>query len=307
VALCHRYIGEATSRVYEAALFAGESLITRCWDPLDDIETRYNAENDGDEKLWVSEELISNFLPSTLNLKDGLAPPLKTNGVNGNHSVAPGTPDDDVDDDMTGDLYQHLDLIVSDSRGFLQRVDGDTYSIPISLLTRTLLQNTMERHVTARFGQFAARIIRMLTEHGIQDEKFLAQTGILKSKEIRALTNILLKAGLIDTQEVPRDANRTTNRILWLYSFNSKRARLRLCQESYQAMKNLLRRIEVERKSFASVLRKPDRLLNDNDKQQLANFQTREERMIGMLERLDDYVACLGSDFMSMEEQGGGY
>jgi DNA-directed RNA polymerase III subunit RPC3 len=307
VTLAYRYIGETTAKVLEAALLAHEGQSPRCWDHLEDEEQ--NLEDHSSSRDSLTAKHILNHLDPAVNPKDGLPPIVQSNGVNG-HSNS-------IEEDEQNKLVligKHMDLLANDPRGFLFCLDrGITYTVPFRKLTRILIQNTIERQVTARFGRMAVRIIRLLVQHGTQDEKFLAQMGILKPKEIRALTNILLKSGLIDTQEVPRDANRTTNRILWLYAYNPRRARMQLLDEGYLAMRNLLRRAKLERAKFDSVLRKVERAdveeerLNESDKKQVADFKLREERLLAMLWRIDDLVACLGSEFLPMDDRGLGY
>jgi DNA-directed RNA polymerase III subunit RPC3 len=314
VMLAEKYIGETTSKVYEAVLRSQERVISRCWDDLETSAELQGIEEPAPQHEWVSTAHILKHLDPSVKLEDDLnylPQTTLTNGINGinGHASPSSSEDDDDPPDRISLLEKHLNLLVNNPRPFLQAVRRGSYTVPYKTLTRFFIQNTIEQHVTARFGTMATRIIRILDKHGAQDEKFLAQMGILKPKETRTLSNILLKSGFIYTQEVPRDANRTTNRILWLYAYDPRRVRQQLLRDTYVAMRNLLQRISTEKRSFERVLKKAEQndgseetRLNETEMEQVKVFRAREERLLAMLGRLDDFASSIGNEVSPLED-----
>jgi DNA-directed RNA polymerase III subunit RPC3 len=206
-------------------------------------------------------------------------------------------------------IISHLELLAAGPRKFVIQTHYG-WSVPFKTLTRTLIHHEILNTITARFGPLSSRIIRILHTNYSCDEKTLAQAAILKAKEVRATTTTLLAAGLLATQEVPRDSNRTTNRLLWLYSYSPVAARKALLTDSYRAMLRLMRRLEAEKARWRPLLEKSERLdvighedkyLTAGERRELQQMAEREVEILAAVARIDDLVACL-RDFAPLQD-----
>jgi DNA-directed RNA polymerase III subunit RPC3 len=339
VKLAHRYIGETTSKVFEALLESFESFLLRCYDPMDSstaLQSPFESTETG--MLYSTAQNIIKYLEPGLDLNIGLPLATTTNGVNGHVSSnndsrkhvskqpSSSTADNDNDSDTPINplkrkapdqteadsvlkLEGHLKLLQSDPRHFVIRRSSG-WTVPFKALTRTLMQAEIETTITARFGPVSARLIRILHTTYAADEKALAASAILKPKEVRATTNALLAAGLLATQEIPRDSNRTTNRLLWLYAYDPAAARRALLADAFRAMTRLLRRADAESGRVAPLLLKAERTdvvgheekyLTQEERRELMRLSETEMDLLASVGRIDDLVACL-RDFAPLDD-----
>jgi DNA-directed RNA polymerase III subunit RPC3 len=331
VKLVYRYIGETTSKVFEALLRSLENKLIRCWDPLDTDVMLFSSEEYDFREYLVSPQTILKYLDPDVDLNSGLSLHQTTNGINGHphHQKAKApiingtigtTPDKEstpslkrkaptTSSELTFKILSHLKLLERDPRHFVVFTSG-SWTVPFKSLTRLLIQHEIETTITARFGPVCARLIRILHATHSTDEKALASAAILKQKEVRAATNALLAAGLLATHEIPRDSNRTTNRLLWLYAYDPIAVRTRLLRDSYAAMLRLLRRADVEKERVGGLLVKAERTdvvgkedeyLTVEERRELWKVGEKELDMLGHVGRIDDLVACL-RDFAPLRD-----
>ena len=286
VKLAHRYIGETTSKVFAALVRELEDRMIRCYDTLEPEEEELDPSEEATsiealDVYLVSPHAILRALDPKLDLSVGLHGELPSNGVNGHTLSRPVAISDDEDSDTEDDgpvnrrrpvppnsretsdrrmlqLESHLHLLQRDPRHFVKQ-SGRDMDRPFRTLTRYLVQHSIEDTISARHGTLATRIVRILLQNYSTEERTLASLAILKPKEVRAVTNTLLQAGLLETQEIPRDNNRATNRLTWLFAYNPIRARKQLISDSYRAMSRLLRRAEVEKSKIAQAIDKSER------------------------------------------------
>jgi DNA-directed RNA polymerase III subunit RPC3 len=322
VRLAYRYIGETTSKVFQALLRSIENKLVRCWDPLDSDVRLFSREENNSKQFLVSPETILKYLDPDLDLNNGLYSQPTMNGVNGHSQLqkpkAPTTNGNTStaekesipslkrkasanSNELTFKIISHLKILERDPRRFVIFVEGK-WTVPFKSLTRLLIQHEIENTITARFGPVSARLIRILHKNHSTDEKALASAAILKPKEVRAATNALLAAGLLATHEIPRDSNRTTNRLLWLYAYDPISVRARLIRDSYAAMLRLLRRADVEKERMSGLLQKAERTdvvgkediyLTSDERRELWKVREMEMDLLGHVGRIDDLVACL--------------
>jgi DNA-directed RNA polymerase III subunit RPC3 len=330
----HRYLGETTSKVFRAVLHALESHVTRCFDPLGDVEW---DDNEPTKTPCPSLQSILRYIPEDVDLSDGLPETAQNNVVNGHTPSAPVAISSSSDSDSDSDIgtnhqpaqkkqlkrgadaiflvEKHLRLLERDPRGFVKQVDNNGWSVPFRQLTRSMIQYEIENTIAAQYGQLAARIIRILQRNLSNDEKGLAIAAVIKPKDVRSLTNTLLAAGMIETQEIPRDTNRTTNRLLWLYAYTPEKARKQITVDSYRAMSRFLRRLEIEKTEYSASIDKSERTdvighedqyLNEKDKEMLDRWNKKEQVILGQISRIDDLVACM-RDFAPLDDPYIGY
>jgi DNA-directed RNA polymerase III subunit RPC3 len=331
----HRYIGDTTSKVFRALLFALENRITRCFDSMGDPDWEDTETADQARTAFPSLNTILRYIPENIDLSNGLPEKGQFSGINGHSSSAPVTisssdTDTDSDEEITRRpakkrqkrgadavflVEKHLRILEQDPRGFVTQVENNSWTVPFRHLTRSLIQYEIENTIAARYGQLAARIVRILQKNMSNDEKGLALAAVIKPKDVRSLTNTLLASGMIETQEIPRDTNRTTNRLLWLYAYSPEKARKHITIDSYRAMSRYLRRLEIEKTEYSATIDKSERTdvighedqyLNAHDKVVLEKWSKKEEVILGQVSRIDDLVACM-RDFAPPGDTGIGH
>lgn len=329
VTFAHRFVGETTSKVFEALLLATEDQQLRCYNNLEKPEVLRSRQED---RIRSTPDDIAKYLDPAIDLNVGLQSERITNGMNGhaqNNKTAhkPHHPHNSESDEsdipqaskkrkqpdqsmihMKMRIEAHLKLLAADPRHFVKYNYG--YSIPFKSLTRQLIQHELETTIVANYGPLAARLIRILHANYSTDEKDLASKAILKPKEVRSATTELVKAGLLSTQEVPRDTNRTTNRLLWLYTWDPSIARKTLIINTHRSMVRLLVRMDKEKREIAALVEKAERtdvvgheeeLLSVEERSILDKFHDKEEALLVQVLRLDDIVACL-RDFSPLDD-----
>jgi DNA-directed RNA polymerase III subunit RPC3 len=107
-------------------------------------------------------------------------------------------------------------------------------------------------------------------------------------------------AGVVDIQEVPRDAGRTTNRTIFLWYFDTERVSAILLDSIYKMMSRCIQRLDVEKRRKHDVLSCTERSdVRDEDPEtyldagQLAEFreiESKEENLLSHIMKLDDLV-----------------
>jgi DNA-directed RNA polymerase III subunit RPC3 len=311
--LAHRYAGDTSAKLFEALIHSLDGYIHRCYDPYERPSNLLsNKEPDVFPRISSTiPTIIEHLDPPDIDLNQGLPGGAVSNGVNGHHKPTDIQLKRKYTDEIrVAKAKSHLDLLARIKPRFVNPQSSSTWNIPFKNLTRQLIQEEIENTVTARLGPVASRIIRILHRNFSSDEKFLAHEAILKPKEVRATTNALIAAGLVSTHEIPRDVNRTTNRLLWLYAYDSAKARKSLITDSYRTMLRLLKRIESERKAIQALIDKSERadvigkekeLLSADELKQLDRFTSVEKGILANIGRVDDLVACL-RDFAPVDD-----
>lgn len=202
-------------------------------------------------------------------------------------------------------VAMHLQIVSEHPQKFLQRVDDlglGQYTVDFDTLTRTIQSSEIEIVLSARYGHYAGRIVRLLKSKGKLDEKLVSSLGLIRRKDIRAILAPMQEAGMIDTQEIPKDNSRQPNRALYLWYFDQDRVMARVLEDTYKAMARALERIEHQKLQVQNVLEKAERLdvrnnidelLPQGDRDRLADWRAQEEKLLTQIMRQDDLVALL--------------
>ncbi|KAF2397064.1 hypothetical protein EJ06DRAFT_498892 [Trichodelitschia bisporula] len=304
VKMAARYVGETTSKVYDALLRALETKTSRCYEPSLDHEA------EDKEQPFVKTHDIVPYLDPNLDLNVGLYGEDVASEMNGHN-------DDDEEpvsrkrkqpsSDAQYKVEQHLRLLAYDPRQFVQS-EGRDWRVPYRALTKRLLQSQIENHLTARYGTVAPRLIRVLFANGRLEDKNISKLALVPLKELREMLYVLQKAGFVESQEVPRDASRTVNRLVYLYFYDQIKARRVLLDDVYQAMARMLQRAETEKAKIQVVIDKSERTdvvgneakyLSKAEKVALERWNQTEEKLLRQVNRMDDLVAVV-RDFYPM-------
>lgn len=323
---CARRLGDTTAMVYLALLRLLERNIPRCHDEYVDEEAD-NDDEDGDDTS------VLNTLPTatTLDIVDSLDPSIalgmpsladkKSSKLKREASEEPtsngaqenGTSNRVLDRQARILLVQqHMQLIEDDPANMVLKISNQgqgEWKVNFPALARDLIQIELENLFAARFGPLANRIIRILHARGKLDEKQVGTVGLIRQKDLRAKLTAMQEAGFVDTQEVPRDNSRQPSRTIYLWFFDQDRCRELLLNDTYKIMSRLLQRVKVEKEKVHSVIEKSERTdvrghedeyLSKAEKEALAEFREKEERLLAQVGRLDDLVALM-RDFLPLK------
>lgn len=318
VKLAATYVGECTSKVYEAFLKALEEKIPRCQDEL--IKFQSNEEELDSQPFVTSFDVMSNLNPD-LNLTNGLCledgQHYSQNGidtVNGGIGVEAAGPVTEQNPEVSkavlysqrrAQIEQHMNILQKDPRQFAiwaGSKGGGEWKADFRSLSSYLIQHELEATITARFGSIATRIIRILHDKGKLDEKQAANIAMLRQKDIRSTLTAMQEAGVVETQEVPKDTTRQPSRTMYLWFFDQDRCRRLFLIDTYKAMARHFQRIKVERSRVQSVIDKAERTdvignedeyLSTTERHALREWSQTEEKLLTQIGRQDDLVAVL--------------
>jgi len=209
-------------------------------------------------------------------------------------------------------VQQHLQLIADDAAHLVLKISNQghgEWKVNFPALTRAMIQLELENLFAARFGPLANRIVRILHAKGKLDEKQVGTVGLIRQKDLRSKLTAMQEAGYVDTQEVPRDNSRQPSRTMYLWFFDQDRCRQLVLNDAYKIMSRLLQRVKVEREQVQAVIAKSERTdvrghedqyLSKAEKEALAVFRDKEERLLVQVGRLDDLVALM-RDFLPLK------
>ena len=141
----------------------------------------------------------------------------------------------------------------------------------------------------------------MLRKFGKLDEKQLPNLALMKQKDVRTKLAEMQMAGVVDIQEVPRDAGRQNpNRIIFLWFFDNDRVATMILENAYKMMSRCLQRLDFERRTVADVInltlrtdmldQDPETYLDASQLNSYQIWQTKEESLLGQILRLDQLI-----------------
>ena len=204
-------------------------------------------------------------------------------------------------------IYHHLLLLSQTKPPLLQhcpatRTTPESFYIPFASISAHLRSSTILNTASSRYGSTATRLIRILQQKGRLDEKTITSLALLPQKTVRSLLSILQKEQFLELCEIPRDAQRSANRSVWLWWWDETRVAGRLLEDCYKTMGNLIKRARVEREEIDGVIKKSeredvvgkeDRFLSEAERQVLKEWRETEERIWGEVGRLGGMVSVL--------------
>ena len=207
-------------------------------------------------------------------------------------------------------IRQHLLLLCEHPYHFLHRLPRtssapEKWTVDFPTLSSTLSHMAITQIASSRYGPLAARLINILTQKGKLDDKTLSTYGLMNLKTMRSLLNSMQLSGLIQIQEIPRDANRQPSRTLYLWSFDLERAKHRVLEDCYLATDRLVRRLRIEKDKVRSLIEKAGRsdvqgreeeFLTEAEMGALRKWRAVEEQIWGQVGRLDD-IMCILRDY----------
>lgn len=323
--MASHYLGPVTSAVYGALL----RVLERKEDPTRDVFKIDNEGSDDEDEatakmsLAYDYEIVEHFDASIdpTPLGDVANEGLSANGTvaNGdfgaNHAAVES---EDSDDEPSNGVFtvkqrkkrmqaiaKHLDLLAEHPKGFCIRAPGTgKASVDISSLTRSLIQSELDKMINARHGRVPTRVVRLLREKGKLEEKQIALMSLKRLKDVRQVLTNLHAYGLVETQELPKDATRQPPRSTYLWFFDEDRVKALYLQYIYRGISRLFQRMKAERQSdtYRTAVDKAERadvkgreaeLLAAHERELVKQWRDVEERMLIQISRMDDLVALV--------------
>jgi DNA-directed RNA polymerase III subunit RPC3 len=320
-------LGETPSCVYEQLLLHIEGRIPRCRSDTfcDDPGLK------PDIPLVTTTELLAQ-LPPDFDLASGIGK-VGTKVENRSNGTAPRFKDpvldDDDDDDIvrpvkrqrvtfedeshvngeaqqsrTTQLKNHLDILAADTCGFVSKISGDnhgTWSVDYEALADYMRTAELDKMILENHGPYGHRLVRMMKKVGKLEEKMSPNIGLLKQSDIRTKLAEMHMAGIVDIQEISRDAQHTIARTIFLWYFDTQRVRAIYLDRLFKSMTKCLQRLESAKEDAKDELLAlkredvkglaPEEFLQPASLQRLATYQHTEDALLTQIGRLDSLIS----------------
>ncbi|KAJ2463019.1 RNA polymerase III subunit C82, partial [Coemansia sp. RSA 2322] len=146
-------------------------------------------------------------------------------------------------------LYALLEVVQADSSGIVARVDErgtGTYRVNFEHAATVLRDQCLDALVQEKFGSGHARFMRVLRDKQKLDEKVVSQATMLPIATCRERLHDLALAGMIDTVEIPRSADRNPSRMFYLWYVNFDKQTRSAMRFVFQGMSNVIARANKE-------------------------------------------------------------
>ncbi|KAJ2060560.1 RNA polymerase III subunit C82 [Coemansia sp. S146] len=201
-------------------------------------------------------------------------------------------------------IFALLEVIHTDSSGIVIKVDErgtGQYRVNFERAAITLRDRCVDALVHEKFGSVHARLLRVLRDKQKLDEKVVAQATMLPIDSCRARLHDLALAGMIDTIEIPRSADRNPSRMFYLWYVNADKQMRSAMRFVYQGMSNIIERNTKEVSARALLIAKTKRedvtldprLLTDGERKELQNLARIKQRLTVANVRLDSMLLVI--------------
>ncbi|ESZ98540.1 hypothetical protein SBOR_1072 [Sclerotinia borealis F-4128] len=205
-------------------------------------------------------------------------------------------------------VMNHLQLLAADDCHLLRKCGTrqmGEWTVDFERVIERLRELEIDSIIYENFGKNGHRLIRIMRKMGKLEEKHLSLVGLVKQKDARTKLVEMQMAGMVDIQEVPRDAGRMIVRTVFLWFFDQDRVASLLLDRTYKAMSRCLQRLDVEKRRKADIIALSERtdvqgqeeaILRPEQMNQLREIRAKEEDLLGQMCRLDDLVGVF-NDF----------
>ncbi|KAJ2908494.1 RNA polymerase III subunit C82, partial [Coemansia aciculifera] len=195
-------------------------------------------------------------------------------------------------------------VVQADSSGIIVKVDErgtGQYRANFERAAITLRDQCIDALVHEKFGSVHARVVRVLRDKQKLDEKVVAQAAMLPIASCRERLHDLALAGMIDTVEIPRSADRNPSRMFYLWYVNTDKQMRSAMRLVYQGMSNTIKRAVREVESRALLIAKTKRedviadqsLLTDGEHKELRNLARIKQGLDIASVRLDSMLLLI--------------
>ncbi|KAH9951267.1 RNA polymerase III subunit RPC82-domain-containing protein [Amylocystis lapponica] len=183
-------------------------------------------------------------------------------------------------------------------------VNGPKVQVEFEIIGRRLGRRILEAIARERHGDDGVRIVRLLLDTGKMDEKQISKIGMMTNKDVRPLLSALSADSLVSLQEVPKSADRNPTRTFYLWYVDLQKAYSVILGRMYKTLYNiaLRRQAEEEEPGVKAVLEKrqrsdvsqdEERLLTRNEREVLAQWEKKREKLTVLEMRAEEAVFVL--------------
>ncbi|KZT03499.1 uncharacterized protein LAESUDRAFT_744556 [Laetiporus sulphureus 93-53] len=182
--------------------------------------------------------------------------------------------------------------------------NGSKVQVEFDIIARRLRRRVLEAIARERHGDDGVRIFRLLLDTGKMDEKQISKIGMMANKDVRPLLTSMSADSLISLQEVPKSADRNPTRMFYLWYVDLQKACVVILDNLYKTLYNIAmrRRAEEEEPVVKAVLEKrqrsdvsqdEERLLTRNEREVLAHWEQKREKLTVLEMRVEEAVFIL--------------
>ncbi|EHK98861.1 putative DNA-directed RNA polymerase III subunit RPC-3 [Glarea lozoyensis 74030] len=176
--------------------------------------------------------------------------------------------------------------------GYSNGVNGNGHAVNIDDHSE---EEKTDQLLLDMFGDKALRMVRIFKKYGKIDEKALEKAALIKQKDVRTKLAEMQMAGIVEIQEVPKDANRNNGntRTIFLWFYDCDRVLQVLVDRVLKAMSRLLQRLAHERRGAQTILEliersdlrhaDPEAYLEPHQYKDLQNIRRKEAMLMGQI------------------------
>ncbi|TGO16767.1 hypothetical protein BTUL_0024g00370 [Botrytis tulipae] len=199
-------------------------------------------------------------------------------------------------------VMSHLQLLATDDCQLLRKCGArqmGEWTVDFERVIDRLRESELDSIIYENFGQIGHRLVRVMRKMGKLEEKHIAKLALIKQQDSRTTLVNMQMHGMVDIQEVPRDAGRLIVRTIHLWFCDEDRVTSLLLDRTYKAMSRCLQRLDVEKRRKADIIALSERtdvqgqeeaFLRPEQMNQLREVRAKEEDLLGQICRLDELV-----------------
>jgi len=166
---------------------------------------------------------------------------------------------------------------------------------------KRLRLKVFESFVREMWGEKATRIVRILLDKGKVNEEQIARIALMSKKEVQPLLTRLSEASLISLQDVPRGADRTAIRTIYLWYIDLAKTYSVILTSLYKTLANIIERRSFETFNVSAVIAKLHRsdvggdegMLGRGERVALGEWRAKRERLSVLEMRVEECVFVL--------------
>ncbi|EJF65699.1 RNA polymerase III subunit RPC82-domain-containing protein [Dichomitus squalens] len=183
-------------------------------------------------------------------------------------------------------------------------MSGSKVQVEFEIIARRLRRRVLEAVARERHGDEGVRIIRLLLDTGMMDEKQISKVGMMAPKDVRPLLSSMSAESLVSLQEVPKSADRNPTRMFYLWYVDLQKAYNVLLDNMYKTLFNITARRQAEqdepnvkavmdKRQRSDVSQDEERLLTRNERELLAQWEKKREKLTVLEMRVEEAVFIL--------------
>ncbi|TFK67900.1 hypothetical protein BDN72DRAFT_842495 [Pluteus cervinus] len=175
--------------------------------------------------------------------------------------------------------------------------------VEFEVIGRRLRRRILESVTRERYGKEGLRVLRLLLDAGKLDEKQISKAVMMAPKDVRPLLAAMTADFLVSTQEIAKSSDRNPARTFYLWYVDSKKAYSIILGQFYKTLYNICMRMQSEEeqgdvravleKTERSDVRQDESLLTRLERDILAEWRLKQEKLIIMQLRVDEAVFVL--------------